>query len=40
MYIEYSPDGISDDNYFKVLLRSDLYRKFKNSIDFYSYQMT
>ena len=31
MYIEYSPDGISDDNYFKVLLRSDLYRKFKNS---------
>ena len=31
MYIEYSPDGISDDNYFKLLLRSDLYRKFKNS---------
>ncbi len=31
MYIEYSPDGISDDNYFKLLLRSDLYREFKNS---------
>ena len=31
VYIEYSPDGISDDSYFKFLLRSDLYRKFKNS---------
>jgi len=28
---EYAPKDISDDSYYKLLLRSDLYRKFKNS---------
>ncbi len=31
LYLEYSPNLISDDNYYKILVRSDLYQKFKNS---------
>ena len=31
LYLEYSPNLISDDNYYKILLRNDLYHKFKNS---------
>ena len=35
IYFEYSPENISDDSYSKLLLRSDIYRKFKESNKFY-----
>lgn len=31
LYFEYSPEDISDDSYYKVIVRSDYYNKFKNS---------
>tara|TARA_B100000989_G_scaffold62283_1_gene42976 strand:- start:1272 stop:3518 length:2247 start_codon:yes stop_codon:yes gene_type:complete len=31
IYFEFSPEDISDDSYYKILLRSELYRKSKNS---------
>ncbi len=31
IYFEYSPKDISDDSFYKVLIRNDLYRKSKNS---------
>ena len=31
IFIEYSPKDISDDSYYKVLIRNDLYHKAKNS---------
>ncbi len=31
IYFEYSPKNISDDSFYKVLIRNDLYRKSKNS---------
>ncbi len=31
LYLEYAPKFISDDNYYKFIIKSDLYQKFKNS---------
>lgn len=31
IYFEYSPKDISDDSYYKLIIKSDLYRKMKNS---------
>ncbi len=31
IFFEYSPKDISDDSYYKIIIRSDLYRKSKNS---------
>ncbi len=31
IYFEYSPKDISDDSYYKFILKSDIYRKMKNS---------
>tara|TARA_B100000963_G_scaffold2656_1_gene2077 strand:+ start:5445 stop:7691 length:2247 start_codon:yes stop_codon:yes gene_type:complete len=35
VYFELSPENISDDSYAKLLLRSDIYHKFKNSNKFF-----
>lgn len=31
LYFEYSPKDISDDSYYKFIIKSDIYKKFKNS---------
>ena len=34
IYFEYSPEEISDDSYYKTIIKSDIYRKNKNSNKF------